>query len=137
MLNLFDGICSKPLLCFGNGFIDGDTISWLHLPRDEDFEVVLPQVERIRIRWLELTKNIASTMIPRLLAVFAKTVTSLSVINFDYDLHAADFDRIMRFLGPNLVDFCSNVTNRSMAYAIREYRTKLETLRLNNITGAN
>ena len=37
---------------FRKGFIEEDTITWLHLPRNEDFEVVLPQVERIRIGWL-------------------------------------------------------------------------------------
>ena len=31
VLNLFDGIWSKPLLCFGNVFIDKDKITWLHL----------------------------------------------------------------------------------------------------------
>ena len=97
----------------------------------------MPHVERIRIRWLELTRNIASTMTPQLLTVFATTVISLSVIDFGYALHAADFDRIMRFLGPNLVEFSSNVTNRSMAYATHEYRTKLKTLRLNSIHVAN
>ena len=88
----------KPLLCFGNKFIDEDTIKWLHLPRNEDFEVMLPHVERIRIRWFELPRNLASKMTPKSLTVFAKAVISLSLADFGYDEHAADIDRIMRFL---------------------------------------
>ena len=49
VLNLFDSISSKPLLCFGNGFIDEDTVTWLYLQRNQNFEVVLPHVERLRI----------------------------------------------------------------------------------------
>ena len=122
---------------FGNVFIDEDTITWLCLPRNQDFEVVLPHVERIRIRWLELTRNIFSTMTPHLLTVFAEAVTSFSLIDFGYDKYAADIDQIMGFLGPNLVEFSSNITNRSRVYATREYCTKLKTLRLNCIGGAN
>ena len=105
VLNIFDAISSKPLLCFGNRFIDEDTITWSYLPKHQDFEVILPHVERIRIRWLELTRNIASTMTPHLLTVFAEAVTSLLIVDFGYDEHAADIDRIMKFLGPNLLEF--------------------------------
>ena len=69
----------------------------LYLARNQDFEVVLPHVDRIRIQWSESTRNIASTMTPRLLTVFANAVTSLSLIDFGYDEHAADSDRIKRF----------------------------------------
>ena len=137
MLNLFDASSSKPLLCFENGFIDEDTITWLYLPRNQDFEVVLPHVERIRIRWVELTSNLASTMTPQLLTVFAKTVASLSLIDFGYDEHPADIDRIQRFQEPNPVEFSSNVTNLSLVYVTSEYCTQLKTLRLNRIRGAN
>ena len=64
--NVFDSISSKPLLCFGNVFIEEDKMTWLYLPRNQDFEVVLPHVARIRTRWLELTRNVASTMTPLL-----------------------------------------------------------------------
>ena len=133
MLNVLDAISSKPLLCFGNIFINEDTITWLYLPRNQDFEVVSPHVERIRIRWLELTRNNASTMTPHLLIVFAEAVNSLSPIDFGNDEHAADIDRILRFLGPNLVEFTLNFTCRSIVYATREYCTKFKTLRLNCI----
>ena len=83
---------------FGNIFTDEDTITSLYLPRNQDLEVVLSHVERIRIRWLELTKNIASTMTAHLLTVFAEAGTSLSQIDFGYDEHAADIDRRLGFL---------------------------------------
>ena len=60
--NLMEEIISKPLLCLGSRFMDKDTIIRLYFPRNQDFEVVLPHVERVRIRWLELTKNLVSTM---------------------------------------------------------------------------
>ena len=121
----------------GSRFIDEDTIKWLYLPRNQDFEIVLPHVEHIRIRWLELTKNLASTMTSQLLTVFAKNVTSLSLIDFGYGENVVDIDRIMRFLEPNLDRFCSNIINKSVVCATREYCTKLKTLRLNRIGGAN
>ena len=43
----------------------------------------------------------------------------------------------MRFLGPNLVELSSNVTNRSPVYVTSNYCTQLRTLRLNRIGGAN
>ena len=82
VLNLFDAISSKPLVSFGNVFVDEDTMTWLYLSRNEDFEVVLPHVERIRIRWLVLTKNLTYTMTSQLLTVFEKKLTSLSLIDF-------------------------------------------------------
>ena len=92
---------------------------------------MLPQVERIRIRCLELTWNLASTTTPQLLTASAKTVTSLLLMNFGYDEHAADIDRIMIFLGRNIVAFSSKVTNRSLVYVTSEYCNQLKTLRLN------
>ena len=86
---------------------------------------------------MELTRNITSTMTTHILKAFVEVVTSLSLIDFGYYEHAADIDRIMRFLGPNLVEFSSNITNRSIVYATHEYCTKLKTLRLNCIGGAN
>ena len=56
VLNLFDTISSKPEPCFWNRFIDEDTITWLYLPRNQDFEVVVPYAEHIRSRWLKFTK---------------------------------------------------------------------------------
>ena len=76
-------------------------------------------------------------MTPHSLTVFAEAATSLSLIDFGYDEHAAGIDRIMRFLGPNLVEFSSNVTNRSLVYATRECCTQLKILRLNRVGGAN
>ena len=122
---------------FWGVFLDEDTMTWLHLPRNEDFEVALPDVERAPIRWLELTRNLVSTITQQLLTVFAKTVTSLSRGYFGYGEHAVYIDRIMKFLGPNLVEFSSSITNRSGVCATREYCTKLKTLRLNLISGAN
>ena len=81
--------------------------------------------------------NLASTMTPQLLTVFAKTVTSLSLIDFGYGEHALDINRVLGFIGPNLVEFSSNIMNGSIVYAKREYGTKLKTLRLYCITGAN
>ena len=49
-----------------------DTITWLYLPRNQDFVVVLQHVERIRIRSSELTKNLASTVTQQLLAVLQR-----------------------------------------------------------------
>ena len=98
---------------------------------------MLPHVERIRIRWLVLTKNLTSTMKPQLLAVSAKTVTSLSLMDFGYGEKAVDIDQVMRFRGLNLVEFSSNITNRSNVCAPGEYCTKFKTLRLNHIGGAN
>ena len=50
---------------------------------------------------------------------------------------AVDIDRIMRFLGPNHVEFSSSIWNRSIAYPTSEYCTKLNTLRLSRIGGVN
>ena len=60
---------------------------------------MLPHVQRIHNRWLELTRNLTSTMTSQLLTVFAKTVTSLSLICFGYGEHALDIDRVMVFHG--------------------------------------
>ena len=81
--------------------------------------------------------NLASIMKPQIFTVFAKSVTSLSLINFDYDKYAADIDRIMRFLVPKLVEFSSNVMNRLIVYATPEYFIKLRTLRFNRIGNVN
>ena len=89
----------------------------------------MPHIQRIRNRWLELTRNLASTMASQLLTVFAKTVTSLSLIDFGYGEHALDIDRVMGFLGPNLVEFSLNITNGSIVYSKREYCSKLKKLR--------
>ena len=71
------------------------------------------------------------------MTVFARAMTCLTLIDFSYGEHAVDVDRIMRFLGPNLVEFCSNIMNRSVFCAAPQYCTKLKTLRLNRIGGAN
>ena len=76
-------------------------------------------------------------MTPQLLTVFAKTVTSFSLIDFGYGEHAVDIYRIMRFQGPNLGEFCSNIMNKSVVCATCEYRTESKTLRLNRFGGAN
>ena len=89
---------------FGNVFTDEDTITSLYLPWNQDLEVVLPHVQRIRIRWLELTRNIASTMKAHLLTALAESGTSFSLIYFGYDEHAVDIDRRLGFLEPNLVE---------------------------------
>ena len=95
----------KLLQCFGNRFINEETITWLYLSKNQDFEVALPHVELIRIRWLVLTRNLASTMTTQSLTGFAKAVTILSQINFCCGEYAVDIDQTMNFLGPNLVEF--------------------------------
>ena len=76
-------------------------------------------------------------MTPQLLTVFAKTVTRFPLKDFGYGEYAVDIDRIMRLLGPNLIEFCSNIMNKSVVCATHEYCTKLKTLRLNLIGSAN
>ena len=76
-------------------------------------------------------------MTSQLLTVFAKNVTSLSLIDFGHGENVVDIDRIKRFLGPNLDGFCSNIINNSVVCATREYCTKLKKLPLNRIGDAN
>ena len=53
---------------------------------------MLPHIERIRIRWLVLTKNLTYTVKRQLLKVFAKTETSLSLMDFGYGEYAVEID---------------------------------------------
>ena len=40
VLNVFDAISLKFLLRLGTGFVNEDTLTWLYLPRNQDFEFV-------------------------------------------------------------------------------------------------